>query len=162
VCQQGVQFFPDQLQALREMHRVLEQPGRVVISVNLSLEHNPVYRVFNEIFVRHMGMPSLAAPFAFGDENKLTLLLASAGFQHIVVERLVLPANFPSVDLFIEATILGSAAVVPAFAQLNAAERSALMKNVRGEMQEVLAPYVQADQTVNFPVTVAMGRAEAE
>jgi len=33
LCQQGVQFFPDRLQALREMHRVLRLGGRLAFTV---------------------------------------------------------------------------------------------------------------------------------
>lgn len=33
LCQQGVQFFPDRLQGLREMNRVLRQGGRLAFTV---------------------------------------------------------------------------------------------------------------------------------
>jgi ubiquinone/menaquinone biosynthesis C-methylase UbiE len=33
LCQQGLQFFPERLKALREMHRVLAPGGRVALSV---------------------------------------------------------------------------------------------------------------------------------
>jgi ubiquinone/menaquinone biosynthesis C-methylase UbiE len=33
LCQQGLQFFPEKLVALREMHRVLVSGGRVLLSV---------------------------------------------------------------------------------------------------------------------------------
>jgi ubiquinone/menaquinone biosynthesis C-methylase UbiE len=35
LCQQGLQFFPDQPAALREMHRVLRSHGRLVLSAGL-------------------------------------------------------------------------------------------------------------------------------
>jgi ubiquinone/menaquinone biosynthesis C-methylase UbiE len=41
LCQQGLQFFPDQAKALQEMHRVLVPNGRVAVSVWYSLDKNP-------------------------------------------------------------------------------------------------------------------------
>ncbi len=43
VCQQGIQFFPDQVQAVREMHRVLKPGGRVGIAIWASIEKCPGY-----------------------------------------------------------------------------------------------------------------------
>jgi ubiquinone/menaquinone biosynthesis C-methylase UbiE len=162
VCQQGVQFFPDQPKALREMHRVLARGGRIVISVNLSLDENPLYKAFNDVFARHMGVPGLAAPFNFGGEAKLQMLLSEAEFSNIKVERVALPANFKSADEFVQGTILGSAAVVPAFAQLNAADRDTLMRNVLQEMRAVLASHIAEDESLKFSVTAAIGYGEVE
>jgi ubiquinone/menaquinone biosynthesis C-methylase UbiE len=38
-CQQGFQFFPDRLAALREMSRVLVSGGRLALNVWRSIEH---------------------------------------------------------------------------------------------------------------------------
>ena len=162
VCQQGLQFFPDQPLALREMHRVLAPHGRVVISVNQSLEHNPLYKAFNAVFTRHAGTPSLAAPFAFGNEAKLQTLLSEAEFSSIRVERVSLPTRFNSADDFVQGTILGSAAVIPGFAQLNAAQREALMQNVLQEMHDVLASYTKETHAFDFSVVATIGHAASQ
>jgi ubiquinone/menaquinone biosynthesis C-methylase UbiE len=39
-CQQGLQFFPDRLAALKEIHRVLAPGGRLAISVWRSIQYN--------------------------------------------------------------------------------------------------------------------------
>jgi ubiquinone/menaquinone biosynthesis C-methylase UbiE len=41
LCQQGLQFFPDRLAALREMHRVLAPNGRLGLSVRRPIQQNP-------------------------------------------------------------------------------------------------------------------------
>jgi ubiquinone/menaquinone biosynthesis C-methylase UbiE len=41
ICQHGLQFIPDKAAAVSEMHRVLADRGRIVISVWRSIEHCP-------------------------------------------------------------------------------------------------------------------------
>src|SRR5436309_15261367 len=47
LCQQGLQFFPDRLSALREMRRVLRPSGRTAIAVWGELERNEIYAAFH-------------------------------------------------------------------------------------------------------------------
>ncbi len=47
VCQQGLQFVPDKLAALREMRRVLVPSGRLAMSLWRSVEHAPGFHVSN-------------------------------------------------------------------------------------------------------------------
>ena len=47
LCQQGIQFFPDRLAALREMHRVLKPSGRAAIAVWAELERNQIAAAFH-------------------------------------------------------------------------------------------------------------------
>jgi ubiquinone/menaquinone biosynthesis C-methylase UbiE len=59
VCQQGLQFFPDRVQAVTEMHRVLKLGGRIGISVWSSQETRPGHFALAHALERRMG-PSTA------------------------------------------------------------------------------------------------------
>src|SRR5215218_1556352 len=66
VCQQGLQFFPDRLAAMREMRRVLVPGGRVALAVWRPIEHSPGFAVFADALDRHIGPDLLAGPFSLG------------------------------------------------------------------------------------------------
>jgi ubiquinone/menaquinone biosynthesis C-methylase UbiE len=54
-CQQALQFFPARAAALREMRRVLEEGGRLAVSVFRSLEHRPDLAAVAAALERHLG-----------------------------------------------------------------------------------------------------------
>jgi ubiquinone/menaquinone biosynthesis C-methylase UbiE len=56
LCQQGLQFFPDKITAMREMRRVLAPNGRVVVSVWESVEKSAVYSAINDRLVAQSGL----------------------------------------------------------------------------------------------------------
>ncbi len=90
LCQQGLQFFPDKVGALREMHRVLVPGGRVVISVVRSLEHNPLMRAQYDPVTQYLGPEAarvVSAICALGDADELQRFHTEAGFQDICIDR---------------------------------------------------------------------------
>lgn len=86
VCQQGFQFFPDKDAAAREMHRVLREGGKVIITT-----WRPVAecRFFGSICdaLDVIGEPEISdmmrLPFDFMPESQLTEHFGSAGFMNV-------------------------------------------------------------------------------
>ena len=52
VCQQGLQFFPDRLAALREMRRALKPRGQLAISAWSHIEDNAFYAALHAACAR--------------------------------------------------------------------------------------------------------------
>ena len=145
VCQQGLQFFPDRALGLREMRRVLVPGGRVGITVWQAIDRQPAYAALDRAMARHGGGGRLTAPFALGEPEKLTRLLAEAGFADATTESVPGMVRFASTDGWVRRTILGSAAAVPELAGLDAAGMDALIAAVDGEMQGTLREFADGD-----------------
>jgi ubiquinone/menaquinone biosynthesis C-methylase UbiE len=160
LCQQGLQFFPDRLAALREMRRVLRPDGRVALSVNQALQDNPVYEALYSAIARHLGTTAaaIASPFALGDAGELRALLTAAGFQRVEVGPVTFIVRFPAPARFVQLTVLSSAAVLPVFAQMDPAARTELVEAVAREMEPTLQPYIDGN-IVAFPMAANIGLA---
>ena len=55
LCQQGVQFFPDRVRALREMRRVLRPEGRLAFTVWRAIGDTPYLEALTDALSRHLG-----------------------------------------------------------------------------------------------------------
>jgi SAM-dependent methyltransferase len=78
-CQHGLQFIPDKAAALSEMHRVLADRGRIVISVWRSIEHCPWQAAIADAVERNVGSEQAAqirSAFSFGDADQLQQVIA--------------------------------------------------------------------------------------
>jgi ubiquinone/menaquinone biosynthesis C-methylase UbiE len=153
LCQQGLQFFPDKLAALQEVRRVLRRGGRLVVAVQQSLDKNPIFQSLNAALVKHMGVPAIAMPFSFGNPQELLSLLENAGYQAVQLNNLSHPIRFANLNEFVFAIMFGSAAAVPAFAQMDIPSRLALIDGLTQDLEELFAPYMTADGLV-FPIAV--------
>lgn len=160
LCQHGLQFIDDRRAAAAEMHRVLSSHGRVAINVHQSLEHNEVYKFLNDSLTRHLGTPALSRSFSFGDAGALHDLLQHAGFRDIGIAQAVHNASFPSIEVFVHVSLLGSGQPLPELAPLNAAERATLLDSVERDLTQPLAPYREGRALV-FPMTMNVATALA-
>jgi ubiquinone/menaquinone biosynthesis C-methylase UbiE len=104
LCQQGLQFFPDQPAALSEMHRVLTPNGRLALSVLRSVEHNPGYHLLADALEQHVG-PEVGAmmrsPFPSLSGDELRDLITGAGFQDVRIFLGIGPVRYPTVEEFL-------------------------------------------------------------
>jgi ubiquinone/menaquinone biosynthesis C-methylase UbiE len=148
VCQQGLQFFPDPLVALKEMRRVLAPGGRVGLSVWRSTEFNPGYEILAKAIERHLTPEAAAmmrAPFAFGDTNKLRALLTQAGFGDVRIQFAIREARFPSPEDLLRREVVSWLAGV--IGELTDSVRDALI----AETTEALQPNLDDDGLI-FPM----------
>ncbi len=162
LCQQGLQFFSDRAASLREMRRVLTDGGRVVLSVWQALQRHPMYDALFEATTRHLGaaISDVALSFSLWDAEELRALLSDAGFQRTEVTPRSLDIHLPSPERFVQLTVLGAATSVPAFAQLDAAARSALVEAVTLETEAVAQRYRDGDK-LTFPMSTHIAVAYA-
>ena len=144
-CQQGLQFVPDRAAALRERRRALAPGGRAALSVWAAIEHNPVQAMLHGLFARHLGTPPVPAPFSLGDADELRALLDGVGFRAGAVEAVTLTVRFPSAAAYVAESVQAVAAVLPAFAGLDDAARTALVAAVSRDAEPTLRRYRDGD-----------------
>lgn len=145
---QGLQFFPDRTAAAREMHRVLTPEGRAATATWTELARNPFNQVVSEVVERHLGSAALATPFKLGRQDDLRALFVAAGFASVdiaVVEREV---RFPSPEAFVEASITGAAAALPALQGIEGERLAQLVEAIRADLSGLLAQHTVGDELV--------------
>lgn len=146
LCQQGLQFFPDKVVALREMHRVLNHGGRLALSVwnSTGLYNNAVgdalaRLVGNEVAVRFNA--SRQVPTA----EDLRSLATEAGFSAVDVRVSRIDVHLPRLDKF----VLDHLAATPVASAIAAADPEA-RKKIGASVMEQLRRYTDGDG-VTYP-----------
>ena len=97
VCQQGMQFFPDRLTALREMRRALKPGGKLAIAAWSHIEDNALYAALHAALRESVPgdlADRLLAPFSWPDAQVLKSTVEAAGFHEIRVRSASLPLIF--------------------------------------------------------------------
>ncbi|MGE0549101.1 MAG: class I SAM-dependent methyltransferase [Kofleriaceae bacterium] len=150
VCQQGLQFFPDRRAATREMRRVLAPNGRAVLAVWRSLEQQTLFHAMVRAENKHLGLSAdeATAPFSFPDPDALRALLLAAGFTHVDMQQHTIDVRFPMPEKFVKLTVIGAAAVMPQFVDIDVDELTA---KVTKDIEPELAKYRDGD-AVRFPL----------
>lgn len=144
VCQQGLQFLPDRLAALREVHRVLAPRGRAVIATWCAANGGDAgYTPIAGALQRHRPEDSdptgfIAAIFGLTDGSEVARLAEAAGFDEVSVERRTGTVRFPSAEAWVEAFL--DAAPVPSIATLAPATRTAIVADAASALQPYLGP----------------------
>ena len=113
ICQQGLQFFPDRLKALREMNRVLvgathdrgdKDFGRLVLSVWTSIKDSPGFHILERLLqetISHEAATIMRLPHSLSDSTELISVVKAAGFDKISSEKVTKTISFPSVEEFV-------------------------------------------------------------
>jgi ubiquinone/menaquinone biosynthesis C-methylase UbiE len=149
LCQQGLQFFPNRLVSLNEMHRVLVPGGRLALSVWSSIRNCPGFHSLAEALGNHVSSEAAAfmhSPFSLADERELSSLVEQAGFHDVKIRLATKQLVFPSPEEFVKRYVAASplAAMV---AKAESSSQQALLENV----SEALRSYVN-HEGLAFPI----------
>ncbi len=140
VCQQGLQFFPERVEALKEMARATKPGGRMAVAVWGSLEQCPI---LGEVCAGlDETLPSaiadmMKAPFSLNDPQELQALGEEAGLKNIEIKTCSLPLTFErGVDQAIR--ILDATPLAPQIAELSSEEQDAMVENLQNRLKRFL------------------------
>ncbi len=110
VCQFGLMFFADRVQALHEMWRVLRPGGRLAVLTFAAAERSPGYAAMIQLLDRLFGSAiaaELRGPFVLGDRRALGAPFAAAGIANVVIAEIAGEAVFRTIEAWVETEIKG-------------------------------------------------------
>lgn len=112
ICQYGVMFFPDKVQAMKEARRVLAPGGTYIFNIWDSLEANPIAKVEHEtisaLFPKDPPQFLAKLPFGYSDRAEIERVARAGGFTNVKLETIQFPCSAPSAEVaargFLEGT----------------------------------------------------------
>lgn len=147
LCQMALMFFPDRTAALREMGRVVDPEGTVVVMVPSDLDAQPAYRHLVELAATHAGPEAVATLSTYGSCGDLDDLLGttrSAGLEILSTRTRMGTARFETIDEFVSIEVEST----PVRQRLTDREYDTL----RSEANRTFRQFTAADGTAQIPI----------
>jgi ubiquinone/menaquinone biosynthesis C-methylase UbiE len=163
LCQLGVQFFPDQRRALREMRRVMSRSGRVALSVYGPIERTPGANAFVSALDRVLGPHASKikrGEHSFNAPDELQRLLRDAEFANVAVHTVVQEIAFPSVLDYVRFQLLATP-MASLLSEHPAGVREAAIKSVALETANFSEAAMLERGDFSFPQEAYVGTAQA-
>lgn len=154
-CQQGLQFFPDRLAALKEIYRVLAPGGCLALSVWRPIRYNVGYQAIADALERRVSPESAhmeRGPFMVGYLSEWRNLLENAGFGSIHSRIAIRSVRFTSPEELLRQEVVSWLAGVTG--EIPQATRMALI----GDLNVALENYLD-DNGLTFPMETYLVRA---
>jgi ubiquinone/menaquinone biosynthesis C-methylase UbiE len=153
LCQQGLQFFPDQRKALDEMRRVLKDGGRAALSVYSRIERTPGANAFVLALDDVLGRDASRikrGEHSFTDAARLEKLLRDSGFNAVDVQTVEQTIVFPSLLDYVRFQLLATPMTV-LFKDRSEAEREAIISAVTSRTAALSESAMLEDGRFTFP-----------
>lgn len=135
-CQQGLQYFPDKVAALKEIRRVLKPGGMLALTVWSEVPKlgGAISDALGQ-YVNAEAAKKALAPFAFRDIDVIKPLFVEAGFSEIQAEILAVDRVLDPTDISIPAEIVSSG-FTDDVEKLDADTRKAMVDGVGEALKE--------------------------
>lgn len=136
LCQQGIQYFPDQPAVLSELRRVASDGGRLAISVWGGA--SPFFQAMAASVANHVDPQTgekYLAPFSYKNADTLPQMLVDAGFHDVDVHNLMVDRTMEDIEASIGKEILGHPAG-PTVKQAGKVVLEAVARDVIGACSE--------------------------
>ena len=106
LCQFALMYIKNRVAAIKELLRVCQPRGMIVVATWAQLELSPAYRAFIELTRRIVGSKvalKLREPWSLGSPGRMDSLLLSSGVNEFECHARPGVARFPSIETFVEA-----------------------------------------------------------
>lgn len=146
LCQFGLMFFDDQVQALREMARVLRHGGRMVMATWDTYANSPGYSKLIGLLSNQFDesvADELRQPFALSDPREVEQLFVAAGITGSASSTQIGVARFPSLESWVHTEIRG-------WTLADRLDERAQVELVAAAAK-VMQPFTASDGAVAFP-----------
>jgi SAM-dependent methyltransferase len=153
LCQQGLQFFPDQRKALDEICRVLKSGGRAALSVYSRIERTPGSNAFVLALDDVLGKDASQikrGEHSFNDGTQLEALLRGSGFDAVDVQTVEQTIVFPSVLDYVRFQLLATPMTV-LLKDRTELERGAIISSIASKTMTVSRPAMLEGGRFTFP-----------